>query len=428
MIQRGDWILPTFNNQPRYDKPPLTYWCQMLCYETFGENDLAARFHSALFTALTALVIYGFCSRLYDERAAWCAAVAFTVALQVMVQAKAAVADMPMVFFFALAVWAGWELLTQPAARWWWIFYGALAFGFLAKGPEAWLPIAGILIHAWRRKIPCANKPMKFHLGIPLAFIVVALWGIPALMKTHGEFFSVGIGKHVVERSFSPMEGHGGGGAATYIGMLPFYFLTVFVSFLPWSVFAKDIFTRLRARCTDAEIYLLCNIAVVFVVFTVVKTKLPHYTLPAFPLLACLVAPRLAALVPSLFNTLAGGMVALNLVLSFAVFPFAAGHYLIPIKQIASEIKLAPETEFASVDYDEPSQIWYFRGQLKTWHVLLEAKAVEDFMAKPGPRLCVLPVDLLKTLPLAGKWEQHPFEGKDIANGKRMSLVMILKR
>src|SRR5581483_11208190 len=28
MRQRGDWVLPTFNDQPRYDKPPLTYWLQ----------------------------------------------------------------------------------------------------------------------------------------------------------------------------------------------------------------------------------------------------------------------------------------------------------------------------------------------------------------------------------------------------------------
>ncbi|HWB58705.1 MAG TPA: hypothetical protein VG733_04400, partial [Chthoniobacteraceae bacterium] len=24
MLERGDWVLPTFNNVPRYDKPPLT--------------------------------------------------------------------------------------------------------------------------------------------------------------------------------------------------------------------------------------------------------------------------------------------------------------------------------------------------------------------------------------------------------------------
>jgi len=428
MRERGDWILPTFNNAPRYDKPPLTYWFQIAFYKLFGENDLAARAHSALFTALTALVVYGFGARLYGPRAGMCAAIAFTLALQVMVQAKAAVADMPMVFFVALAAWAGWELITAPTKRWWWIFYLALALGFLAKGPIAWLPIGGILIYAWRKGIPCVNGFMKFHYGIPLMLAVVGLWGVPALVRTHGEFFHVGIGRHVIERSFAPMEGHGGSGALSYIGMLPFYFLTVFPSFLPWSFFSKSLFQRLRAQRTDAELYLLCNILLTFVIFTLVKTKLPHYTLPAFPLLACLVAPLLADLQPGRFMKLAVGMVALNLVIAFLLCPWLADHYMLSMKNVADSVQIAPDTESASVDYDEPSQVWYLRRQLTTWHTLLDGKDAAGFLAQPGPRLCVVPADLAKTILPHAEWEQTPFGGHDLANGKAMSLVMILKR
>lgn len=431
MLQRGDWILPTFNNVPRYDKPPLTYWCQMAFYKVFGENDLAARLHSALFTALTALAVFGFARSLYGERAAWCAASAYTVSLQVMVQAKAAVADMPMVFFFTVAVWAGWELLTRPAesiARWWWIFYGALALGFLAKGPEIWFPVAGILFYAWRSRDPGLNAKFKFHYGIPLMLLLIAAWGIPAILQTHGDFFRVGIGKHVVERSLAPMEGHGGSGLLKYFAMLPFYFLTFFPSFLPWSVFSLWIFLRLKTGCTGAEKYLLINIALVFLIFTLVSTKLLHYTLPAFPLLACLAAPTLAALSAALFRGLVLGMAAFNLALAFIAFPVLANNSLIPMKSVAASLQLAPETEFASVDYDEPSQIWYLRGKLKTWHQLLAPKDVIGFMNQPGPRLCVVPEDLAKTLAIPTGWERIPMHGQDIANGKFMSLVLLLKR
>ena len=440
MSQRGDWILPTFNNEPRYDKPPLTYWCQIAFYRMFGENDLAARFHSALFTALTALVVFGFASRLYDPRAGWCAALAFTLSLQVMVQAKAAVADMPMVFFVALATWAGWELLSHGTKKWWWIFYIALALGFLAKGPVAWLPLVSLLIYAKWNKVTALNRIIKFQYGIPLMLGLVCLWGVPAMLKTHGEFFSVGIGKHVVQRSFVPMEGHGGGGALIYFATLPLYFVAFFASFFPWSVFSRATWLRIKNARTQIDLYLLFNIVLTFAVFSLVKTKLPHYTLPAFPLLACLFAPQLGALRPALFNKLAGGMVALNLALSFIVFPIANSDYsipiklvsrfvkLVPIKYITASVKLPPNTEFASVDYDEPSQIWYFRRQLNTWHVLLEPKAVQDFMSKPGPRLCVLPEDMARTLPNAEGWEHIPFAGRNLANGKQLSLVMLLKR
>ena len=39
--------------------------------------------------------------------------------------------------------------------------------------------------------------------GLLLMLVVVSLWGIPALVRTHGEFFRVGIGRHVIGRSLS---------------------------------------------------------------------------------------------------------------------------------------------------------------------------------------------------------------------------------
>src|SRR6476660_126302 len=52
MIERGDYIVPRFNNQLRLDKPPLAYWAQVASYKLFGQNDFAARFPSAIAAAL----------------------------------------------------------------------------------------------------------------------------------------------------------------------------------------------------------------------------------------------------------------------------------------------------------------------------------------------------------------------------------------
>ena len=43
MIERGDYIVPHFNNQLRLDKPPLAYWAQIVSFKIFGQNDFAAR-------------------------------------------------------------------------------------------------------------------------------------------------------------------------------------------------------------------------------------------------------------------------------------------------------------------------------------------------------------------------------------------------
>src|SRR5206468_3897352 len=183
----------------------------------------------------------------------------------------------------------------------WLTFYFSLALGFLAKGPIAWTPLLTVAAVIIYRRDWQVLRCFKFVRGILLTLIVVALWGIPALLQTHGEFFSVGIGRHVIGRSLATMEGHGAGSLGAYLLLLPFYFVTVFISFFPWSIklpwLVQKLLRRNKAGVTDPgysedliDTYLITGIAIVFIIFTFVSTKLPHYTLPAFPLLALLLA------------------------------------------------------------------------------------------------------------------------------------------
>src|SRR5471032_1369336 len=85
MNERGDHIVPYFNNQLFLTKPPLLYWCQSAAYEIFGSNEFAARVPAALASALTTLVIFGFCARLYDRQIAWRASLAFTLCFEMAI-------------------------------------------------------------------------------------------------------------------------------------------------------------------------------------------------------------------------------------------------------------------------------------------------------------------------------------------------------
>src|SRR5437667_578880 len=111
MIERGDYVVPYFNNHFRFDKPPLTYWAQIASYKIFGENDFAARFPSAIAAALVALSIFGWGTRIGGIRVGWWSAIIFALSLQTFLHAKAAVADMWLVLFVTLAHWAGYELI-----------------------------------------------------------------------------------------------------------------------------------------------------------------------------------------------------------------------------------------------------------------------------------------------------------------------------
>ncbi|NBW01809.1 MAG: hypothetical protein EBR85_08975 [Betaproteobacteria bacterium] len=48
MLARGDWISPWLLDTPRFDKPVLIHWLQMVSMSLFGFNTFAARLPSAL--------------------------------------------------------------------------------------------------------------------------------------------------------------------------------------------------------------------------------------------------------------------------------------------------------------------------------------------------------------------------------------------
>ena len=191
MIERGNYIVPYFNNQLRLDKPPLTYWAQVSSYCVFGENDFAGRFPSAIAAALTALSIVVWGRRMGGEKLGWWAAIIFTLSLQTFVHAKAAVADMWLVLFMTLAHWAGYELLYRSDTNtehrtlnlnnrrflWWWMFYLSLSLGFLAKGPIAWTPLLTVAVVIIYMRDWQLLRRLKFVCGILLTLLAVALFG-----------------------------------------------------------------------------------------------------------------------------------------------------------------------------------------------------------------------------------------------------------
>ena len=308
MRERGDYVVPYFNNRYRFDKPPFIYWTQIASYRLFGENDFAARFPSGIAAALTAVLLFAWGRRLGSERVGWWAAIIFSLCLQTFIHASAAVADMWLVCFVTAGFWAGYELIADwlnPSTSlsdsrhlkyWRLAFYLALAFAFLAKGPLGWMPLLTVAVMKFFLRGQPLNRRFWFAAGILLTIAIVCSWGIPALIRTKGEFFWVGIGRHVVERSFGAMEGHGGQTLSSYFLTLPFYFVTVFVSFFPWSIKLPALTKRLWRERDGVDRYLICGTAIIFLLMTVIKTKLPHYTLTAFPLLSLLLARHLFAL------------------------------------------------------------------------------------------------------------------------------------
>jgi len=444
MIERRDYVVPYFNNQLRLDKPPLTYWTQVASFKIFGENDFAARFPSAIAAALVALSIFAWGTRIGGNRVGWWAAIIFTFSLQTFLHAKAAVADMWLVLFVTLAHWGGYELLRDrlsPANQtsnikhqtsyWWWMFYVSLAFGFLAKGPIGWIPLATVAATKFFPLDGRLASRFKFARGVLFMLAIVALWGVPALIRTHGQFFVVGIGRHVVGRSFATMEGHGANSFGMYLLLLPFYFVTVFVSFFPWSIKLPWLAKQLWQRRDKIDNYLLTGAAIIFIIFTLVKTKLPHYTLPAFPLLALLLARKLAAekAATRFFRSCAFASVSVYLAIAFIVPPVVARFF--PAYQLCRESRdyLRPGMEFGAVSFNEPSLVWYFRSRVNGFLAPLNNSRAADFMTQTGPRFVIVPTSLAATLfPNNPRdWKMFSTRGFNVVKGEQIDLTLVLK-
>jgi len=429
MIERGDYIVPHFNNQLRLDKPPLAYWAQVASYKIFGQNDLAARFPSAVAAALVTLLILAWGSRIGGNRVGWWAAIIFTLSLQTFVHAKAAVADMWLVLFMTTAHWSAYELVrdrlwpTDQASTlkhqtlfWWFVLYLSLALGFLAKGPIAWTPLLTLAAMKLLVRDVELAKRCKFVRGILLMLAIVALWGVPALIQTDGEFLRIGIGRHVVGRSFGAMEGHGANSLGIYLLLLPFYFVAIFASFFPWSIKLPSLTKKLWRSRDKIDIYLITGAAIIFVIFSLIKTKLPHYTLPAFPLLSLLLARHLVDHRQFLKRC---AIIAASIYLIVALFSAPATRAF-PAAQLLRQTRdqLRPEMEFGAVDFQEPSLVWYFRSRIKGWMTPLNSASAGQFMEKEGARFVILPTPLVPKVFLTppATWKTFSTSGFNVAS------------
>ena len=467
MLQRGDYVVPWFNGHWRFDKPILIYWCQAASYLVLGVNGFAARLPSVLFTTATALLLVRWGRKVADAKSAFIAGAMFLAGLHVAIIGRVATADMAMVFFFTLAVWSGWEL-TRPENSlrkiWWLVFYVTLALGFLAKGPVAWLPLGGLVLGRVLRKDSFRLPLPETVAGLCVTGGLAAAWGIPALEQTNGQYWTVGMGEHVIHRSTGVIDGHGLSGVGGFIGTFPLYFLTFLISFLPWTIHKPEgfepLFERLRQKGTWWSVlgsslrilffilyipikiwrwwperyrdplswYLLLQTLIVFLAFSCVRTKLPHYTLPAFPCIALWLALQLRSDQNSFawFQKRFAIMFAIVLVLMLGLAPFARSHILTENLWAAVQPHMRPNTKVGCFGYGESSLVWKFRSVTTNIVVLGEEKKARNFLTNDPPYILVLPTKDVATLPDTNGL-QLQVHGLDMVKFKNWDLTAIVR-
>lgn len=325
MLERGDWVVPTFNEQLRYDKPVLLYWLMISAYKTFGVNEFAARFWSAVMAVGTSLATYHLGRLLFRPQVGLWAGLAMASSLMFVVAGRAATPDSSLIFCttltmlaFVRATWGASPTLAganrlhdflPKTWRSWAPIYAAMGLGVLAKGPVAIALPGGVMaLYLLCARYAAENSSQQrtsFLRSLVRRFSPVAVWkvfwnmrpltailivGAVALpwyllvgLRTDWDWPAGFLGTHNVGRFLKPMEGHR--------GPIIYYLPAIIIGFFPWSMFLLpsliELVRRIRSRADWASyLFVACWAGFYLAFFSLARTKLPSYVLPAYPALA----------------------------------------------------------------------------------------------------------------------------------------------
>ncbi len=297
MIQSGNWILPTYNDAVFPDKPPLIYWLMMFFMHVFGQNEFGARFASAPATAASAFVIFLIASRLFDRRVGLWSMLVFATSTLTIYLGITAMLDAVLVAFICLALWAFLAIMQDREGFWGKavVFLVAMSLALLTKGPVGPSVIVPAVAITWlltrRNERPPFWQMAVLAVATFIGVGVFLLWAIPANNMSNGEMLQAGIGEHVIGRALKPMQNHGAAGWLGYLAFLPAYIPTLFIGFMPATLFLPAALVGISRRpvtpaSPSPRLFLLSWMVPGFVMFSLAATKLPHYIEPMIPAFA----------------------------------------------------------------------------------------------------------------------------------------------
>jgi 4-amino-4-deoxy-L-arabinose transferase-like glycosyltransferase len=295
MVVSGDYVTPRDDFELYFEKPPLVYWANAASIQIFGANEFAARLPSALFSIGQIVITAALAEMIFGAATGLFAALALALSPLFFGFARFATLDPALAFFLTAALAAFYlaareESFSRPSARRWMLISAAmLAFGTLAKGPVALL-LGGAIALVWlaveRRLREIAQMPLVWC-GLIYAAIVMP-WFILMEARNPGFLRFFFIHEHL-ERYVSSSE-HGWG---------PWFFIAIVIGGMwPWIFFVPLGWSALRARDAlpessssssaqySAASFLAIWFFVVFVFFSIPRSKLGTYILPALPPLA----------------------------------------------------------------------------------------------------------------------------------------------
>ena len=283
MIVSKDYLTVQINFKPFWEKPPLFIWMQVLSMKLFGINEFAARLPNALCGILTLLVLFNTGTKIYDDKFGLIWVMAYAGSFLPFLYFKSGIIDPWFNLFIFLGIY---NIIVFTANKdkkpSLYLILSSVLIGLaiLTKGPVALLIfILTVFIYWVINYFKLRLTLQNILVFILILMLVGGFWFILQVLSGNTDTI-IDFIKYQVRLFHTEDAGHG--------GFILYHFIILIAGVFPASVFALQGFAKHPADNPyqrSFKKWMIVLFWVVLVLFTIVKTKIIHYSsLCYFPL------------------------------------------------------------------------------------------------------------------------------------------------
>jgi 4-amino-4-deoxy-L-arabinose transferase-like glycosyltransferase len=277
MIASGNYLRVQIDFEPFWEKPPLFFWLQVIAMKLFGVNEFAARFPNAVFGFVYLVTLFLIGARHFNNKFGLMWSLVYIGSILPHFYFKSGIIDPIFNYFIFIAIYFMVRSIHDETHNKKWAVFSGIMSGLsvLTKGPVGFLLLALTLLVfvavKGRKYFPSLLNILTFFAG----FIgIVSIW-VGAEVFSNGWSILWQFIDYQIGLLSSPVAGH----------KQPFYyhFVVVFIGCFPSSVFALPTFFNMRSKSPyELKVWMRSLFWVVMIVFTIVTTKIVHYSSMAY--------------------------------------------------------------------------------------------------------------------------------------------------
>jgi 4-amino-4-deoxy-L-arabinose transferase len=282
MIASGDWVTPTLDGLPYFEKPVLGYWLNAASILIFGHNNFAIRFPAAIATGLASLCVFMLVRCFSGEsRSGILASMMYLTSVLVFGVGTYNVLDAPFSMLLTLALTcfylASDGKTPMVRQRLLLVLFGVFCgLAFLTKGFLAFvLPVIVIAPYMlWQRRLSELIRMAPTPLFA--AALVAAPWAI-AICIRQPDYWHYFFWVEHIQRFVKP--------SADQHDYPFWYFAPILLAgALPWTSLAGCTLKGLQNLGFSNSLtrFCICWLVIPFVLFSLSSGKLATYILPCF--------------------------------------------------------------------------------------------------------------------------------------------------